>query len=48
MNLIAAGIVHQLMAAGVKRLSGVHGIQNYFITNHNLKEDTQSTFTQMY
>lgn len=44
-NLIAAGVIHQLMAAGVERLSGVHGIQNYFITNHNLK-DTQSIFTQ--
>lgn len=35
-HLVASWIVHQLMCAGVQRLTGVHWVQNHFVSNHHL------------
>lgn len=35
-NLVASGIIHQLVRAGVQRLTSVHWVQNHFVSNHHL------------
>lgn len=35
-NLVASWIIHQLVRAGVQRLTGVHWVQNHFVSDHHL------------
>lgn len=35
-NLVASWIIHQLVCAGVQRLTGVYWVQNHFVSNHHL------------
>lgn len=36
-HLVAAGVVHQLVAAGVQRLAGVDGVQDHLVTYDHLQ-----------
>ena len=38
MYLFAARVVDEVVVAGVQRLLSVHGIQNHFIANDNLRQ----------
>lgn len=42
-DLIAPWIVHQLMAAGVKRLSGVYRVQHHFVSDYHLQGNLHTT-----
>lgn len=40
-NLIASWVIHQLVCAGMERLTSVHRVQDHFVPNHHLRSHTK-------